>query len=251
LKKLLLILALSCSYAFADDPESAPANQYEMLGTASKPLINGVPYDGSTPFLEPNQGSVVAKSANTSASDDVVKITNKSVNPVKSNFKSDTWATDERVEKALHQAAGDGKLSYVLGQAKQRNLPASVAIVPIVESNYNANAVSPKGAGGAWQIMPKTAQGYGMESKDRFDFNNSTKLALEILTDLHEQFGNWALAFAAYNCGSQCVINALKKNPTATDINDLSLPSETKNYVNQIMHLNTVIAGLKINDNKN
>lgn len=224
-----------------------------MLGTPSRPLINGVAYDGGKPFLEQNQGSIVAKPANDNTND-TVQITDKtivvkSLNPVKNNFKTDTWATDEKVEKALHQAAGDGKLSYVLGQAKQKNLPASVALVPIVESNYNSKAVSPKGAGGAWQIMPNTAKGYGMESKDRFDFNNSTKLALQILTDLHQQFGNWALTFAAYNCGSQCVINALKKNPSAKDIDDLSIPNETKSYVHQIMNLNNIISGLKINDN--
>jgi membrane-bound lytic murein transglycosylase D len=98
--------------------------------------------------------------------------------------------------------------------------------------------------------MPGTANDYGLNSKDRFDFNSSTDVAIQLLNDLHQEFGNWALAFAAYNCGSQCVINALKKNPKATDIDELSLPTETKNYVHKIVQLNQLIAGLDNTNNK-
>ena len=72
-----------------------------------------------------------------------------------------------------------------------------MALVPIVESNYNRNAVSPKGAGGAWQLMPKTAGDYGLSSNQRFDFTSSTGVAIQLLNDLYQQFGNWALVFAA------------------------------------------------------
>lgn len=247
-KLILIILAVTCINCFADD-ESAPIVR---LGSADQPMINGVAYDVHKQYLEPNQGYVIADdSNNTKPSESPQQITSKqAITKVKSNFQSDTWATDERVEKALKTAANDGKLNYVLGQAQQKNLPATVAVVPIVESKYNPNAVSPKGAGGAWQIMPKTAAGYGVESKQRFDFQNSTDLALTILSDLHEQFGNWELAFAAYNCGSQCVINALKKNPNAKSVAELSVPTETKNYVNQIMQINTVLTRLSLNEKK-
>jgi len=55
---------------------------------------------------------------------------------------------------------------------------------------------------------------------------------------LHQQFGSWALAFAAYNAGSKRVELALRKNPKARSIKDLDLPKETKQYVSRIMSIN-------------
>ena len=249
MKKILFLLFV-VSICFADESPS-------MYGTTDSPQINGVAYDIHKPYIEPNQGMNVPKPRNSQDNNVPVnggnitaKIVPKSA-PIKQSiaFKSDNWAKDPQVEKVLKQAASDGKLSYVLEQAKKANVPASVAIVPIVESHYNKNAISPVGAGGAWQLMPGTANDYGLSSADRFDFNSSTTVAIQILNDLHQEFGNWALAFAAYNCGSQCVINALKKNPNAKDIDDLSLPKETRDYVHKIVQLNQLIAGLDKTNN--
>lgn len=236
---------------FADDNAT-------MYGTSDNPQINGVQYDVHKPYIEPNRGYGTSTAANTNVPNQgvdqaiqqsQVKIairqgdaaTHKTVS---SNLESDQWASNSSVERVLKQAASEGKLDYVLGQAKKANVPASVAIVPIVESKYNKNAVSPKGAGGAWQLMPATANDYGLSSQGRFDFHNSTDVAIQILSDSYQQFGNWALAFAAYNCGNQCVLNAIKKNPNAKDIEELSLPGETKDYVKQIVQWTQILAGL-------
>ena len=249
LVRKLIVLLLLAQVCFADDGR----NTAPMYGTVDSPQINGVAYDVHKPYIEPNEGNQVAAKQTGSV---VVEPKAKQImaRPASSatqslNFKSDSWASDTKVERALKQAASEGKLSYVLDQAKKANIPASVAIVPMVESNYNKTAVSPKGAGGAWQLMPGTAGDYGLSSKDRFDFTSSTDVAIQILDDLHSQFGNWALAFAAYNCGSQCVVNALKKNPEAKDIDELALPNETKQYVHKIVQLNQLIARLD-NGNK-
>lgn len=236
---LKVLLLLSVTQVFADN----------LYGTAENPQINGNSYDVHQVYIEPNNGfqpkvENLEKQDSSAPSQQIIIKTRNPAPKVSTNFKSDNWATDARVEKMLKTAASDGKLDYVLKQAKKSNLPASVAVVPIVESKYNPNAVSPKGAGGAWQLMPGTANDYGLNSSDRFDFNTSTQAAIQLLNNLHQEFGNWALAFAAYNCGSQCVKNALKKNPNATDIDELSLPKETKDYVHKIVQLNQVIAGL-------
>lgn len=217
------------------------ANDTALYGTADAPQINGANYDVHKAYIEPNQG--YQSQSNSSAPVKAERVVIKTHEPAV-NFKSDSWATDVKVEKMLKQAASDGKLDYVLNEAKKTNVPASVAVVPIVESNYNRKALSNKGAGGAWQLMPGTANEYGLSADGRFDFNSSTQAAIQLLNDLHQEFGNWALAFAAYNCGSQCVRNALRKNPNATDIDELSLPAETKNYVHKVVQLNQVIAGL-------
>ena len=242
LKKIIL-LSLVAGYCFADNGV--------LYGTPDNPQINGASYDVHQVYIEPNQGyqpKIASREDSSALSPQqnrvIIKTHTAQAPQAKVNFKSDSWATDAKVEKALKKAASDGKLSYVLEQANKSNVPVSVAVVPIVESNYNKNAVSPKGAGGAWQLMPGTANDYGLSSSDRFDFNVSTQAAIQLLNDLHNEFGNWALAFAAYNCGSTCVKNALKKTPNATDIDDLSLPHETKDYVHKIVQLNQVIAGL-------
>lgn len=247
MKKILLLLLItvttSVSICHADD-------DVPLYGTPNNPLINGKTFDIHKPYIETNQGygNTLSTNDNSSAPEKavskqiIVKQSNEVSKPI--NFRSDSWATDSKVEKQLKIAASEGKLSYVLDEAKKANVPASVATVAIVESNYNKNAVSPKGAGGAWQLMPGTANDYGLSSTDRFDFNSSTKVAIQILNDLHNVFGNWALAFAAYNCGERCVTNAIKKNPNAKDIDELSLPNETKQYVHKIVQLNQIIAGL-------
>jgi hypothetical protein len=167
---------------------------------------------------------------------------------IQKSFKDD-WATSERVKRLLIAASSQGKLEYVLKKTDQMKLPASVAVVPMVESNYNRNAISPKGAGGAWQLMPSTAKDYGIKDHDRFEFNTSTDTALKLLNDLHQQFGNWELAFAAYNAGSKRVLDAMQKNPYAKSIDDLELPQETKSYVHKLNTLNSVFINLEKNYN--
>jgi len=239
-KKILILFIAVTSICYADDSP--------MFGTADNPQINGVSYDIHKPFIEPNPAFRVASNVKqdmpTQNNEPINEPSKKIIVKQANNINSDSFANDSKVERALRQAASGGQLNHVLNVAKKANVPASVAIVPMVESNYNKNAVSPKGAGGAWQLMPGTAKDYGLSSKDRFDFDRSTDVAIELLNNLHEQFGDWLLTFAAYNCGAQCVINALKKNPNAKDFDDLSLPTETRNYVHKIIAYHQVISGL-------
>lgn len=164
----------------------------------------------------------------------------KTINQKENSFQDD-WATSEKVKKMLQNAATDGKLNYVLQKAEEKGLPASVATIPMIESNYQNDAVSPKGAAGVWQLMPKTAKDSGLDPEERKELIPSTDAAINLLAHLHEQFGSWELAFAAYNAGPEKVKAALKKNPEAKSINDLDLPQETKDYVAKIMAVNQAI----------
>lgn len=156
----------------------------------------------------------------------------------------DTWATSSKVKSLLEEAAKDGKLDYVLRKTNQKGLPASVATVPMIESRYQVDAVSPKGAAGAWQLMSATAKDYGVNKEDRYKFKPATDAALNLLDDLHKQFGSWELAFAAYNAGAERVQTALRKKPHAHSVRELDLPVETKNYVALIMALNKTMESL-------
>jgi hypothetical protein len=168
-----------------------------------------------------------------------------SSSPLKEPF-SDRWVTSGELDLAIQRAARTGKLNQVLSQSQAKGLPAGVALVPLVESGYKSSAFSPKGAAGDWQLMPETAKAYGLDPDKRFDFEASTPIALNLLKDLHKQFGSWELAFAAYNAGSGRVAAALIRNPQATSIDDLNLPEETKQYVHRIMESSEIwIAKIK------
>lgn len=120
---------------------------------------------------------------------------------------------------------------YILNKIKELQLPDELALIPILESEYNAEAISNKGAGGLWQLMPKTADELGLSDKDRFILEPSTLAALNYLKLLYKKFGKWDLAIAAYNAGSNRVEKALLENPKAKSVHELNLPPETKTYV--------------------
>lgn len=68
------------------------------------------------------------------------------------------------------------------------------------ESGYNPAAVSPKGAQGLMQLMPKTAQ--GLKVADSFNPSDNIRGGVRYLRFLLDTFkGNESLAVAAYNCG--------------------------------------------------
>lgn len=166
------------------------------------------------------------------------------ITTVNSKSFQDNWATSNKVKLLLKKAAADGKLDYVLQKTDEKGLPASVATVPMIESAYQENANSPKGAAGVWQLMPVTAKDYGIDKSDRYNLKPATEAALNLLNDLHRQFGNWELAFAAYNAGAERVNKALQQNPKAKSVQELNLPKETKDYVAHIMALNKTLESL-------
>ncbi|MFM8330470.1 MAG: transglycosylase SLT domain-containing protein [Candidatus Methylumidiphilus sp.] len=141
-------------------------------------------------------------------------------------------------------------LYYIVDEIDRRGLPMDLAMVPMVESAFQANAVSPKQAAGIWQFIPGTATNYGLRLDDgydgRYDVYASTKAALKYLSHLRGLFGgDWLLALAAYNAGEGAVQRAIQANQKAglgTSFWDLSLPAETKAYVPKILALSRVIA---------
>jgi Transglycosylase SLT domain len=89
------------------------------------------------------------------------------------------------------------------------------------ESRFDPRAVSPVGAQGIAQFMPRTANGRGLT--DPFDALPALFESAEYLRELRHQFGNLGLAAAAYNAGPKRVQDWLAKRG--------SLSQETRNYV--------------------
>ena len=90
--------------------------------------------------------------------------------------------------------------------------PKLVHAVIRAESGYNANAVSPKGAVGLMQLIPATAQRYGVQ--DSYDPSQNIYGGTRYLRDLLKMFnGNMELAIAGYNAGENAVIRAGNRIP--------------------------------------
>ena len=117
-------------------------------------------------------------------------------------------------------------------------VPQEFAWMAEVESSMNANARSPAGAKGLFQLMPDTAKSLGLSTwlpDERTDPAKSARAAAQWLRKLHSRFGDWALALAAYNAGEGRVSRTLaaKKAKTFAEISP-SLPVETRLYVPKI-----------------
>ncbi len=125
---------------------------------------------------------------------------------------------------------------------RNHGVPVDLAAVVLVESGARADALSPKGARGLWQLMPDTARRYGLRvddiQDDRLDLIKATDAAARYLHDLYAQFGDWKLALAAYNTGEANVGAAILKAHTQ-DFDQLTrlgmLPLETRSYVPRVM----------------
>lgn len=133
---------------------------------------------------------------------------------------------------------------------EERNMPAELALLPIVESAYNPRAMSGVNAAGLWQFMAPTAAGLGLKRDwwydGRLDPMASTEAALDYLQGLHEEFnGDWLLALAGYNAGRGTVGRALRRNERdglATDFWSLPLPEETRHHVPRLLALARIFA---------
>jgi membrane-bound lytic murein transglycosylase D len=121
---------------------------------------------------------------------------------------------------------------------KKYGLPDELKYLSIVESGLNMRAVSRSGAVGLWQFMGATGSGlrlYQDKYKDeRMDPQKATEAACKYLRSLYNQFNDWELALAAYNCGPGAIRRTLARTGGRTfwEIYN-ALPAETRSYVPQ------------------
>ncbi len=139
-------------------------------------------------------------------------------------------------------------LFYIVEELERRNMPTELALLPFVESAYNPHAVSSAKAAGMWQFMPATGIDYSLAQNafldDRRDVLESTRAALDYLQKLHDMFGDWHLALAAYNWGEGSVGRARARNQSQglpTGYLDLRMPQETRHYVPKLQAIKNIV----------
>ncbi|HUJ00423.1 MAG TPA: transglycosylase SLT domain-containing protein [Usitatibacter sp.] len=141
-------------------------------------------------------------------------------------------------------------LHYIVEQVEKRHMPTEIALLPVIESAFAPNAKSRARASGLWQFIPSTARNFGLKQNwwvdKRNDIVAATNAALDYLQKLHDEFGSWELALAAYNCGEGCVSRAIAWNqehglPTDYVSLSLRLPPETRTYVPKLMAVKNIV----------
>lgn len=149
-------------------------------------------------------------------------------------------------------------LFYITEEVERRGMPSEIALLPMIESAFNPGANSVARASGIWQFIPSTGKTFGMQQNwwydERRDIISATNGALDYLQRLHDQFGDWELALAAYNWGEGAVSRAQMRNRKAhKPINyaSLRLPRETQNYVPKLLAIKNIVSdpdrfGLKL-----
>ncbi len=139
-------------------------------------------------------------------------------------------------------------LHFIVDQVEQRGLPTELALLPFIESAFNPQAISSAQASGMWQFMPATGKHFELRQNvfrdDRRDVLASTRAALDYLGKLHDMFGDWHLALAAYNWGEGNVQRAIARNRRAhlpTDYLSLRMPNETAYYVPKLQAVKNIV----------
>ncbi len=153
-------------------------------------------------------------------------------------------------EAVRHAVARVTELRPVLAPILQdEGVPEEIAALVFVESGGQPTALSPKGARGIWQFMPDTGRRFGLtinsETDDRLDISKSTRAAARYLRDLHLQFGDWALALAAYNAGEMVVQRAVSRSGSkdfALMSSRRLIPAETRAYVPAVIAASNLFA---------
>jgi soluble lytic murein transglycosylase-like protein len=157
-----------------------------------------------------------ARSAAAEVSQYIGRESNQSANAkiVAANFRG-TSVTSGDIDSAIEQAA-----------ARHNVDPNLVRAVVKVESNFNPNAVSRKGAMGLMQLMPSTAR--QLNVKNPFDPEQNVDAGVRHLKQLLESYGgDIKLTLAAYNAGAGAVARS----------SGVPRYAETQNYVRRITNL--------------
>jgi len=126
-------------------------------------------------------------------------------------------------------------------------VPPELIRLAQAESGFMPRAVSVAAAKGMWQFVKSRGNEYGLEqtqwTDDRLDPEKATRAAAHHLHDLFNEFHDWYLAMAAYNCGPGVIEKAVERTGYA-DFWELRarkvLPNETMNYVPIILAMTIV-----------
>ena len=134
---------------------------------------------------------------------------------------------------------------YIEKTLAENNMPDDLKYLAVVESAMLPHAGSSQGAVGYWQFIKQTGLRYGLTidqyTDERRNFFASTVAAAAYLQDLHDLFGSWTVAAAAYNVGE----DRIQEEKTIQKVDsyyELYLPSETERYIFKIISVKLIFS---------
>jgi membrane-bound lytic murein transglycosylase D len=265
----LLLAGCAATGVIGEPPGDGPAVQSPDRPADHSSARRSTDTGSRTPGIKPGKAAPIPFPAPT----EVVRTPEDEIKPVDLTLPpDDLW---ERIRKgfgmadldhplvAEHQAwylnrpdyfrrmseRGRRYMFHIVEEIEKRGLPTELALLPMVESAYNPEALSVAKASGLWQFIPSTGKLYGLEQNalrdDRRDIVASTQAALEYLQKIYEMHGDWHLALASYNWGEGAVGRAVLRNQAAglpSDYASLNMPAETRHYVPKLQALKNIIA---------
>jgi membrane-bound lytic murein transglycosylase D len=177
-----------------------------------------------------------------------VKLQNKNFDiPVEFNDEVENWVEYFKGPGRRHFAVyleRKAKMEpVILPRLREAGLPQDLIYLAMIESGFSTAAHSPAGAVGPWQFIRSTGRLFGLQQDwwkdERRDPYKSTDAAIQYLGRLHDEFGDWRLACAAYNSGELKIRRAISRLGTKdfwTIVrNRRALRRETKDYVPKMM----------------
>jgi len=239
--------AASAPEAAASDAEVVEADDADDADTAKTGSVPAVlpPYDPLQPESKVNLDDSAARSDLWHRVRDGFAIPDMDTPAVK---QWEQWYASRPDYVARMTARGARYLYHITQEVERRHMPTELALLPFTESAFNPQAMSVAKASGMWQFVSATGKDFDLKQNifrdDRRDVLSSTRAALDYLQRLHDMFGDWQLALAAYNCGQGNVQRAINRNLKAglpTDYVSLRLPQETSEYVPKLQAVKNIV----------
>lgn len=118
------------------------------------------------------------------------------------NCGSTAYAEDKKSSVEVYMERVEPYKDMILRILDEERVPREFIFLCFAESGGKIDSVSEAGAAGLWQLMPYTANTYGLKAADRFDAEKSTRAAAKYIRHLLDVFdGDHRWAIAAYNAG--------------------------------------------------
>jgi hypothetical protein len=159
-----------------------------------------------------------------------------------------TIAVWDRAQVFLWLKRAGRYFPHIEEKLAEAGMPDDLKYMAVAESALITDIKSRKRAAGLWQFMSRTGRRYGLRKNrmidQRLDFEQSTEAAVKYLNRLHDEFGNWTLALAAYNCGDASLKREIRQQKVK-DFYRLDLPVETERYVFRIAAIKIIMENPK------